>query len=375
MRPVSATYLEALTGSHRMVARCKLCTPSGQIGTNPNGIELPIIGGNVQFDATADVRATLSLETNYPWPTSTSDAFNPYGSEIFVERGVVYGDGTREWVSLGYFRITDMEQDEAPYGNVHVTAQDRMSALIEARILVPQQFSAGVDAETVYNSLILPILPYASPSYDFTPSLKSWAGNHILEEDRYKFLLELTESLGKIMFFDYDGTFRVESPPNPTIPLWRIGHGQRGVLVKAKRALTRKGVYNAVVVTGDRVGEGDNPPIRQYAVDTDPTSPTYFYGTFGQVPKYFNSSFISTDAQALSAAQAMVIRSKGLPYNVDLTHIPNSALEVLDPVLVTYGDQFNPEIHVLDQMSIPLTPEVAMTGTSRKVKDGVDDGD
>ncbi|MBN9739515.1 hypothetical protein DMP23_00075 [Amycolatopsis sp. A1MSW2902] len=62
---------------------------------------LPIIGGDVTTDMTADVQSTLALTTVYPWPADPFAAGTPYGQEVYVERGIEYGLGTREWVGLG----------------------------------------------------------------------------------------------------------------------------------------------------------------------------------------------------------------------------------------------------------------------------------
>jgi hypothetical protein len=354
-----------------MVARARLCEP-GQLGVDPDGDELPILGGDVQFDSTADVRSTLSLETSFPWPTADTDLFNPYGAELFIERGIVYGDGVREWVAQGYFRIYEIGQPRAPHGTVTVTAKDRMSALVDARTLEPVEFAAGASAEDMYNLLVLGVLPSVTLSFDFDVAAETWDGNHVLEEDRFKFLRDVTQSFGKVMFFSYDGSSRVESVPDPTVPVWTVNHGRAGVLVGADRKLTREGVYNGVVAMGDRTGEGDAAPVRGIALDLDPASPTYWNGGYGQVPRYYSSSFIKTEAQAVDAAEAMLLRAKGFPYEVSFSAIPNPALEALDPVLLTYDDRSLPEVYVLDRLTMPLLATSAMSATTRKVKEGQD---
>src|SRR5262249_54713756 len=111
MRPVSERFLRTVRGSHTMIARARVPGTISYIGVDPPGTETPIRAGNVVLDATADIRATLDLTTPGPWPTTPTGLLTPYGTEVFIERGIDYGDGIREWVSQGYFRLYQVEQD------------------------------------------------------------------------------------------------------------------------------------------------------------------------------------------------------------------------------------------------------------------------
>lgn len=362
MRPVSDRFLSTLRGSHRMVVRARL-VGAGQTGVTPTGTEIPVIAGSVTFDATAEVRASLELTTQWPWPTTAADPATPYGNEVFVERGVVYGDGVREWVSLGYFRIDDLDQEEAPDGLVRISARDRMAGIVEARVLAPAQYPGSTTVAAVFGDLVGGLYPGVPISFDFPASGTTFGGSHVIERDRYPFLLDIAQSQGKVMFFDYDGSLVVRTAPDPLTPVWTVNHGRGGVLVGLSRKLTRQGVYNAVVAEGEQ--GGDAPPVRAVAVDDDPASPTYWLGPFGQVPRFFASSFLTTEAQCATAAQAMLDRARGLPYSVSFAHVPNPALEPLDAVAITYTDRVDPEVHVLDKLTIPLTSKAPMTGITR----------
>ena len=101
------------------------------------------------------------------------------------------------------------------------------------------------------------------------------------------------------------------------------------------------------------------------ARDLDPLSPTRFGGPFGMVPRFYSSPFVTTVPQAEQAAAALLLRSVGLPYSVDFQAIVNPALEVLDPVEITYDDRSRREIHVVDRLTLPLTAASVMTGATR----------
>ena len=364
MRAASASFFATLRGSHRMVSRARIVQP-WQVGTDPTGTEILIESGDVQSDITADITSTLDLTASFPWPSTAAGLGTPYGQEVFVERGVVYGNNISEYVGLGYFRINDISQDDAPNGLITITAEDRMANIRDAKPLAPVQFAAGVSVKSVIDSVVGEVMPGVPVVYDFDATAELLATSHILEEDRLKFLQDLTSSYGKVMFFDYAGRLQIRDAPDPAkASVYTVNHGAYGVLISMARSRSRNGVYNGVVATGEAAGE--LPPVRGVALDLEPTSPTYWNGTFGKVPKFFSSTFLSDDAQAYNAARAMLLKATGLPYTVDLGMVPNPALEAGDVVTVTYSDRDNPETHIVDRINYALDPTGQMALGTRK---------
>lgn len=364
MRPVTDTFLATIRGAHRAVFRARIVEP-GQAGVSPEGTEIPILGGDVTFDTTADVTSTLDLTTNFGWPGRPTDLGTPYGQEIYIERGVEYGGGTREYVGLGYFRIDTVEQDNAPRGNIRITGSDRMANVRDGRALAPVQYGAGASVGAVLDDVIGDVVPALVSVYDWDAYSQTLGSDHIMDTDRLKFVKDLVAAYGKIAYFDYEGRLQVKSQPDPKgAPVWTIDHGRNGVLVSAKRQISRDGVYNAVVASGEPVGS--QAPVRGIAYDVDPTSPTYFNGPFGQVPMFYTSSFFTTDTQCYAAAAAQLQAATGLPYVVTLGTVPNPALEGWDVVAVTYSDTDDTETHILSRVSYALTVNGAMDLDTRK---------
>jgi hypothetical protein len=363
MRPVSPELLRIVRGSHRMCARARIVAP-GQTGVDPDGVEIPIESGTVVQDSSADIRSTADLTTVWEWPSGTNGLLAPYGNEVFLERGIVFGNGTKEWVSQGYFRIEDTEQRTAPRGEIRLSARDRMSGIIDARLETPIQFATGTTIQDAFEFLVGAVYPGVPVEFDFDAAAVAFASPHIAEEDRYEFLLDVARAQGKVLYFDYEGKLQVRSAPDPRTPVFDVDHGAGGVLVDMSRKLSRDGVYNAVVAAGET--PGDIPPVQAIARDENPNSPTYYYGPFGKVPRFYSSPFITTSAQCRSAASAMLARAIGLPYNVDFTAVPNPALEPLDPVRVSYDDHSPREVHVIERLRTPLTASGVMTATTRE---------
>jgi hypothetical protein len=362
MRPVSERFLETLRGSHLAVFRARV-TEQFLIGTNPVGTEIPVLGGDVKLSASATVRSTLSLRTAWEWPRREGDLITPYGNEVYVERGIAYGNGQREWVGLGYFRIDTPEQDEAPDGEITISGQDRMAGLVDARFEVPQQFPATWTRGDVVGTLIWGVYNWAGIiEWDDPVARDTPIGRSIIaEQDRAGTLMELLTSIGKIGFWDHRGIFVIKTPPATTgAPVWTVDAGEDGVLVRMSRALTREGVHNAWVVTGEA---GDTTaPARGVAYNLDPTSPTYYRGRFGPVPGFYSSPFVTTNAQATAAATTLLRKELGLPYQVKLASVPNPALEPYDVIEARYPKRSRSrslvaETHVVDNVTIPLVPD------------------
>lgn len=372
MRPVSDKFLETLTGSHLAVFRARV-TDQFLIGTNPTGAEeLPILGGDVTYSAGAEIRSTLSLTTSASWPVKATDALAPYGQQIYVERGIAYGNGQREWVGLGWFRIDTIEQEDTPDGPILISGSDRSAGLRDGRFLAPKQYASTLTNGDVVNDLIWGVYFFAGIiEWDDTDVRDDTINRTIIvEEDRLEALRDLLTSLGKIGYWDHRGIFVIKTPPDVTgAPQWEISAGANGVLVQMSRALTREGVYNAVVATGEA---GDTtPPARGVATDNNPESPTYFSGSFGPVPRFYSSPFITTNAQAKNAAESLLKRNLGLPYQVNLGSITNAALEPYDVLDVRYpkasrSRTLRGERHVIDEATIPLVANESGTLATRQ---------
>lgn len=372
MRPSTDSFLEALRGSHTLASRCTLVAP-GQTGTAPIGIpvpgvdplgRLPVISGDVTTDMTADVQSTLDLTTAYPWPKNPTDPGTPYGQEIYVERGVEYGTGTREFVGLGYFRIDKVEQQSVPDGAIKISASDRMAMVRDARNTTPVQFGSGASVGSVIDYVVGQAVTGLVTVYDFDAYTTLLGADHVLDEDRLGFIQDLLAAYGKYGYFDYAGRFQVKSVPDlgEVPPVWEINSGARGVLVSMQRAISRDAVYNIVVARGEPVGE--LPPVQAVVSDDNPASPTWVGGSFGLVPTVYSSAFMTTVDQCRGAAAAKLVKVTGLPYAVSLGTVPNPALEGWDVVTVAYpGDS---EVHIIDRITYGLAPGDSMAIDTRK---------
>jgi hypothetical protein len=358
----AADFASLVSGSH--TAKFRVVAVDGyQDGETPTGTELKVVGGNIELDATADIRGTGSLMLAEPWPTVQNRSLAPYGAEVFVARGVDTGGDGVLWAPLGYYRVNEIDQDDAAYDPVGVTLEDRMSTIIDSRFLAPRQWLQGTEVGDIIDEVVTEIYPNATIIYDDDSNLSQLGRSLIAEESRLEVLKTLAEGLGKIFYWDALGRLVFETVPDEDVPIWVVNAGTNGVMVNANRSLSRQGVYNAVVVLGE--GTDEVPPVRAVAVDAQESSPTFFGGSFGRVPRFYASPFITTQNQAENAAVNLLRQSLGAPYDVGASAVPNPALKPYDVIRVVYNDG-NRELHVVQKTNIPMTVDASQGIATRQ---------
>lgn len=367
----AADFADLVTGSHMARFRCT-AVDGYQTGDAPTGTELPVLDGEIEFNATADIRASGSIEVIGDWPTSQNLSLAPYGAEVFLSRGIDRGANGVLWAPMGYFRISEVTQADAAKGPLKLTLDDRMATIIDSRFLQPRQWMIGTTVGEIVDELILRIYPDAVIVFDDDSNLSELGRSLIVEESRYEMLMTLAEGLGKVVYWDELGQLVFRTIPDEGDPIWSVKAGPGGAMVEADRSLSRQGVYNAVVVTGE--GADDLMPVRAVARDAQQSSPTFFTGPFGRIPRFYSSPFITTQAQADNAARNLLQQSLGAPYDVGLSAFPNPAVRPFDVIRVVY-DNGNRELHVVQRATIPFnvtSPVKIATRESTVIFVGVD---
>jgi hypothetical protein len=364
MYPVSARFLDVLTGSHRAIVRARLFT-TPQVTTTPTGgTVLPISDGNVKMTSGADVKATLELTV----PGEYWEIVQPYSGEIFVERGIDFGDGTTELVPLGWYRITKTRQASQPSGPVSITASDRTIALQQNRVLYPFQTPAGYTHRMIFERLVngrvlatdpLNSMGYAALLYTAIPI--SWAaydpdrytvdGGLPVEDSTYDFLAKLADDKGAVLRFDEAGGLIVDvAGRDPdTAPTYVVQPGVNGNLIDASRETSREATYNIVIARGS---DPAFPTGYQIAYNTDPNSPLRWDGPFGPAPRYYSSPLLRDDNAAAQAAATVLSKYTGLPTTQGLWTVPNPALRPYDMISARIVGL--PVKHLVDEITIPL---------------------
>jgi hypothetical protein len=358
----AADFAELVTGSHMARFRCT-AVEGFQTGNEPTGNALSVLGGSVDFDATADVRASGTVDLIGTWPGTLDLSLAPFGSEVFLSRGIDRGANGVLWAPMGYFRISQVGQGDAAKGPLSLNLDDRMATIIDSRFMNPRQWLAGTTVGDIVTEVVTEVYPLATIVYDDNSDLSELGRSIIVEESRYELLLTIAEGLGKVVYWDELGRLVFVTPPDDDIITWTVKAGPKGAMVQADRSLSREGVYNAVVVTGE--GADELMPVRAVAYDAQETSPTFFGGPFGRVPRFYSSSFITTQGQAENAARNLLRQTLGAPYDVGLSAVPNPGVRPYDVLRVVYDDG-NRESHIVDRATIPLDVDSPVKVSTRQ---------
>lgn len=363
MYEVSARFRQTIVGSHLVAVRVQLLTTI-QFGAAPTGgIELPLLGGGLSLNSTADIKGSLRVQV----PADYWDAVQPYGVELFVERGVDFGDGTREMVPLGYYRVEDADQPNAPFGPVDVLADDRTASLQQVRVIYPYQIPAGTSHRTIMSYLVNgvesgqgtygmfpsgPEVPIDWTDAGYDPDAAFVADGITVDDSAYEFLAKLVDSKGALITFKPTGEMAIvardRGPEDLAVTTVRPGDG--GTFIRASRRTTRQGVYNMVRATGSDPGYATGYRL---AYINDGAHPLRWYGPFGAAVRYYASPLLRTSEAAAEAAQTMLARSTGLPTERSLWTVPDPSLQVLDKIN-SIGVDGETLTHIIDGIDVPL---------------------
>jgi hypothetical protein len=279
----------------------------------------------------------------------------PFGSYIDLRRGIMYPDGTSELVRLGFLRIDSVTWATAQ-ARATLTCSDRM-AQVRDELLTTPYAPTGLLPSAAARALVEGVFS-TSIGYDVTAGATEVAlADVTFDRDRVEAITVLATGAGCEAYFDAAGDFVYGPLPTGTAPDWTVDAGPGGVLVDAGEALDRTATYNGVLVRGQASGE--QPPLSALVVDDDSASPTLWGGPFGKVVRIEESTAVQSVAQAQAAAAGLLEDGLGLSRALNLTAVPNPALEPGDRVQVIFPDGRS-ELHVLDGLRISLDPTGAV---------------
>jgi hypothetical protein len=360
MRAVSSRFDAAVMSSHTMTVECDVLFDGAVVTSG-----LSVSRGNVRYDRRAKILASASLEFTEPYrvPNDPRDVLTPFGFEVRLRAGIVYPDSTSETVPLGVFPI-QTSRVRAGTLMTTVTALDRAQLVTEAEIEDPYVIAAGTNVAVAILNLVRDGLPQGYIETDFvstahtTPMILLEPG-----DDRWLAAQRLATSIGCELYFDGLGRLILRNEPSlaDASIVWRITSA-RGLL-DSDLELSRADAYNRVIARSSN--SALDQVFRGVATDDDPNSPTQYGGPFGRKPRRYASPFIASDAQAQSAAEAILRQNVGIAKSLDLTAVPNHALEAGDVIAVDDAHLQIAETVILDQVTVGLSPMDATTAVTR----------
>lgn len=408
MYPVSAQFLATLQARSRVVAR------RAEVWSGPTASRAPqflaslgtVAGGSVTVDETAEVRrtGTLTLATKgYPAddviPAEVTDLLHPAsGNLIKLYRGFqyrstpalygpaggTYGGGTfggtsspaQELVPLGVFRISKpVVQDDNTSLTVTVTLNDLSSWVARQSWQQPYVIAQGANLAVAIQEAMegrYPGLSYVMSPTDWVLPATTLGAQSGATSDPMSDLQTLATDGGMELFFDVLGQVVLRPVPDPSTQpvVYSFVEGPGCTMSAAGRTLDETQQYNGVIVTANGPG---GAPVQAALWDTNPASPTYYLGTWGQVPfEYETTSFPTTgQTQSLSVAQCQAIAASIFPRVVHTMDEPtlstacNPALQEGDCIEIARERIRLSGNYCISQMTIPLDLATAHTITCR----------
>lgn len=353
MQPVSAAFLKEIQGSHTVYAYVEAITP------NQKKRQLKVTSGSsIRVDATATVRRYCTI--NLIDPTGDiEDILSIPGTEIRPYRGVKYVGGATEVCPLGVMRISTVQLVDSIGGSriIQVQAYDRSRTVSRDQFTVPYIVPAGtniVDAIQAILSRTFDDLEYDAISTTLSTTAPKM---YDAQSDPWKACVELAQSIGCDIYFDPIGHVTIAPPvdidslPSPD---FSYIEGKGCMMLDVQKTYTDEPGYNGVVLVGESVGD-ETPPVMSIQWDTEPTSPTYHLGPYGEVPFFTQDQNIKTQTDADNAALAILKGLLGFSVQLTIDSTFNSALDAGDIVKVVRARSNIDSLYVIDGITQPLS--------------------
>lgn len=353
---VEAKFDAQISGSHQMVSQVDILFDGETVAE-----DVPIESGSVSWDRGQLISGSCTLTLADPTrvPVSSSDLLTPYGFEVRVWRGVVVPGG-KLMCPLGVFPIQSSSVDGRTILS-SVSAMDRSKKVSDADFEDVYQISYGTNFADAVKDIIsdavpgtefvFPTTPFNAPTLTFGP-----------EDDRLESARKMVQSIGNELL--YDGLGRCVMRPEPTFKDVPDGYLEEGVnLLGLVVELDRSSAYNRVVAESSNASLSE--PLRGEAIDDNPDSPTYYYGPFGKVTRKYSSPFLSTEAQCVSAANALLAADLGVTRSVSFTALVDPRRETSDVVNVKRDAVGVDELHIVDRLTMGLKAGDVMQGSVR----------
>lgn len=351
-------FYESIRKSHRIISWIDVIAPDQEV------VRLPAIEGQVDADRTAAFRRKLSCRcidpTGLITPRNEGEILTPYGTELRAYRGVRYSDleDDYEVAALGVFRLSRSSITDNNAGSpiIQLEAFDRARTIARDKFKTPYVIPAGTNSMTALKDIAKMTFP--DIVFDTITSAVSNTAPllHDAGSDPWEAISKLAKSMGCEAYFDVEGRLAVLPPHDVNAlpsPDFTYIEGEQNTMLDLTREYNDEGVFNGIIVTGESVGD-QLPPVRGEAWDENPTSPTYRYGPYGEVPGFITDNLAKTTEQAQAIAQSQLSLVLGATSRLNITGIVNPSYECGDIVRVKRAKARVDGLYSVDSFTIPL---------------------
>lgn len=361
----SSRFDIAVSDSHEVVIRASLWSPGRRQLLVP---DLAVVGGSVTASRTATHRRSCSIDL-VDHDGRLAEIFSSRQTvppvELVVERGVRYPeDGVVETIPLGVFPVSEVEAERREYS---LTAPDRSRRVSRHRFVQTFVYPAGTGYAWGAGNLAYLRFTPAGTALIETSSTDATPTPIVLVEgdDPWEAAEDLAGSAGCEILYNQVGRAVVRDIPGTVAAEidWTYTDGADSLLLPGTRQrISDDPGYNGVLVIGESSGSVTQP-TRFLAIDSDPSSTTYWWGgDYGQVPEVVTDP-AATGERAALIARARLRRWLGRNDSMELAVIPHPATEPGDVVRVRWSGR--DQVMIVDGVTMPLDVETAATVSVR----------
>lgn len=284
--------------------------------------DVPISSGRVVWNASAKVPDSLTIvvprySAGRDWmPTTATSPLARYGQQLDVTVMVAGVD-----VRLGRFQIIDWDYDEA---TITVKGAGLLQIAADSRLLDP---TSPRDDATLKSEFVR-LLP-EQMAVQFDPALvnRSCPVSMSWDEERIDALYDIVAAWPAVIRMDSWGQVLVKPPVEASTPELTLTDGVNGTVVSVPRSDTRDGVYNIVKASSSADGVEASATAAQ-------TSGPMAVQTYNPVPRFFSSPLLTTEAECIATAQALLATSMRRSSVLNVTMAPDPRIELDDSVEV-----------------------------------------
>jgi hypothetical protein len=373
--------------NQRVIVKASVFSPEGTWLT-----DLVLSAGSITVDETQQVRrkATLTIPSrglafDDLVPVNAGDLLHPASmNELKLYRGWQFLDGSQLLYPQGVFRTsTPAVSDTGDSILIGLNGLDRSSVISRQTWQAPYSIASGTNLGTAVEGVLNDRWPSALPPlvFNFAPTALTvpatvFGANPGSQNDPFADALSLAIAAGMELFFDVNGHVVMRPVPDPTTApvLWKYMEGDGGSAPvpfnAAGRTLDETSTYNGVQAIGNAVA---GSPVQVTVWDTDPDSPTYYLGDWGQTPFQLTTSLIpapgqstpAAEAQLTAMAQAQLQLILGVLDDTTFTAVPNPAMVEGDCLQLVRARIGIDDTYVASSFNMPLDVGTLMTVANR----------
>lgn len=346
--------------SHEVISFVEMIAPDQEAQL------LAVLEGEVACDRTAQVRRSLNCRVVDPTgkitPRATGEVLTPYGTELRAWRGIRWKDKfgviQEEICPLGVFRLAKSTIAYKADGtsDIALEAYDRSRTIQRDKFTKPYVVQAGTNVLTAIKEIVKRTFP--AIEYDTITTVLVTSAPMLLDtgSDPWEACTQLAKSMGCEIYFDVLGRLVVAPPPDiaaQPAPDFSYYDSDGGHMLDLGRDFADENAFNGVVVTGETPGD-EKPPVRGEAWDDVPSSPTYRYGEYGEVPAFITDNTAKTEEDCIKIAKAELALLLGRPASLSMTTLVNPSYEAGDVVHVKLTRAGVDGLYGIDAFNVPL---------------------